>query len=131
MVVNTVMEIGRRHPAAVVSARPRPSVVNITSANVRHHEAMIEARRRANAAAEDLKSAMNALSVANAENDRLRKRVSELEAENARLLGMKTSDAAKETQDQPTGKRGRRRKNVEADALPPWKVVESTEETQS
>ena len=131
MVINPVIEIGRRHVGPAVSAgRPKPSIVNISHANARQHEALLEARHRANAATETLKSAADALSVANAEHERLRKRIRELETElvkanacirdlegtitrmNAQIANANTPS----TEDQSTGKRGRRRKNK--DALP-------------
>ena len=85
MVVNTIIAIGNKRPAPLVPTRPRPSVANISSQQMRQHEALMEARRRANVASSDLNAATTALSAANAEHDRLTKRIKELEAENARL----------------------------------------------
>ena len=94
MVVDTVIQIGRknaaplvptRHVAKPADTRPRARVVNVPKEEMRHHEAVMEARHAAQSVRNDLQSAANALSAANAENDRLSKRVKDLEAENAKL----------------------------------------------
>lgn len=92
MVVNTVIDIGRKRVVPLAPTRQvvqpssmRPKVMNISKEEMRLHEAAMEARHRARIASGDLKSAANALSAANAENDRLARRVKELEAQNARL----------------------------------------------
>ena len=94
MVVNAIIEVGRRHAAPLAptrqvaqpaSMRPRARVVNIPKDEMRHYEAIMEARRAAQAMMNDLQSATNALSAANADNDRLSGRVKSLESENARL----------------------------------------------
>lgn len=94
MVVNAIIEVGRKHAAPLVHTRhvaqpadirPRARVVNVSKEEMRHHEAVMEARHDAQSVRKDLQSAANALSAANEENDRLAKRVKELEAQNARL----------------------------------------------
>lgn len=94
MVVNAIIEVGRRRAAPLAPARqvaqpasmrPRARVVNIPKDEMRHHEAIMEARHNAQTVRTYLQSAANALSAANAEIDRLSKRVKELEAQNARL----------------------------------------------
>lgn len=94
MVVNAIIEVGRKHAAPLVPTRhvakpadirPRARVVNVSKEEMRHHEAVMEARHAAQSVRNDLQSAANALSAANAENDRLSKRVKELESENARI----------------------------------------------
>lgn len=94
MVVNTVIDIGRKRVAPLApmrqivqpaNMRPRARVVNVSKEEMRHHEAVMEARHAAQSARVDLQSAANALSAANAENDRLSRRVKDLEAENAKL----------------------------------------------
>lgn len=94
MVVNAIIEVGRKHAAPLVptrhvakpaDTRPRARVVNVSKEEMRHHEAVMEARHAAQSVRNDLQSAANALSAANEENDRLSKRVKELESENARI----------------------------------------------
>lgn len=94
MVVNAIVEVGRKRAAPFVSTRqvaqpvgmrPRARVINVSKEEMRHHEAVMEARHAAQSARNDLQLAANALSAANAENDRLSKRVKELESENARI----------------------------------------------
>lgn len=94
MVVNAIIEVGRKHAAPLVptrhvakkaDTRPRARVINISNEEMRHHEAVMEARHAAQSARNDLQSAANALAAANAENDRLSRRVKELESENARI----------------------------------------------
>ena len=94
MVVNAIIEVGRRRAAPLVptrhvtqpaDTRPRARVVDISKEEMRHHEAIMEARHAAQSMRNDLELAANALSAANAENDRLSKRVKELESENARI----------------------------------------------
>lgn len=92
MVVNTVIDIGRKRVVPLAPTRQvvqpssmRPKVMNISKEEMRRHEAIMEARHNAQAVRSDLQSAANALSAANAENDRLARRVKELEAQNARL----------------------------------------------
>jgi len=122
MVVNTVMTIGRKRPvvSASTSGRPKPSAVNISLANARQHEAMMEARHIANEASANLKSAMDALAIANAENGMLRRRIEELESENARLLEFQVAhmSASKASKDQSNGKEGKGRHRRNKDALP-------------
>ena len=82
MQVNTVIEVGRRNPASKIPTQPRRvSAVNLTGATLRQHAKVVEARRHANALNADLRSAVEALACANAENDRLRCRVVDLTAE--------------------------------------------------
>lgn len=92
MVVNTVIDIGRKRVVPLAPTRQvvqpssmRPKVMNISKEEMRLHEAAMEARHRARVARGDLKLAANALSAANAEIDRLSRRVKELEGQNARL----------------------------------------------
>lgn len=94
MVVNAIIEVGRKHSAPLVptrhvaqpaDTRQRARVVNVSKEEMRHHEAVMEARHAAQSARNDLQSAANALAAANAENDRLSRRVKELESENARI----------------------------------------------
>ena len=94
MVVNAIVEVGRKRAAPLVhtrqvsqpvSMRPRARVVNVPKEEMRHHEAVMEARHAAQSVRNDLQSAANALSAANAENDRLSRLVKDLEAENAKL----------------------------------------------
>ena len=90
MVVNSIIEIAHKRVPPIqlsrqamqrVNVLPRARVVNISKDEMRRQEAIAEARNSAKFVRADLKSAVNVLSAANAENDRLAKRVKELESE--------------------------------------------------
>jgi len=76
MVVDTVMQIGNRRVVATKPAsRPRPTVINISGEAMRHHEQIVEYRRRVSTLSADLESAVQALSAANEEIAALRKEI--------------------------------------------------------
>lgn len=95
MVVNTIMEIGKRKGAPVSSARAgsRAKVVNLSGEDMRRHERAMEYRRQADVNRANLESAMKALEVANADIARLNTELAKANAEIARLQSERAEKA--------------------------------------
>ena len=73
--------IGSRVTNGPIAQRPRPTAVNLTGEAMRQHEKLMESRHEISRLNSDLCAAMSSLASSNAEIDRLKERVAELESE--------------------------------------------------
>lgn len=73
--------LGNKKTAGPIASRPKPYALNLSGDAMRQHERAMELKHRLYKANLDLDAAMDSLSSANAEIDRLNAKVASLEAE--------------------------------------------------